>query len=113
MFDGAIFGQQIVDAVRGYISRELGPILQRLAAVEARPREESAAISELQKRLARVEDRPQLRYRNVFQEGQSYAPGDVVTWGGSMWHCNAPTTDKPGDGQSVWTLAVKRGRDGK
>jgi hypothetical protein len=39
--------------------------------------------------------------------------GDVVTFGGSMWHCNAATEEKPGDGSAAWTLAAKRGRDGK
>jgi hypothetical protein len=34
-----------------------------------------------------------------------------VTWGGALWHCDAPTKDKPGT--ENWTLAVKKGRDGK
>lgn len=51
--------------------------------------------------------------RGVYIEGKSYAPGDVVTWAGSQWHCNEDTTTKPGDGLKAWTLIVKRGRDGK
>lgn len=51
-------------------------------------------------------------YRDVFKTGTEYQPGDTVTWGGSMWHCNEPTTDKPGEtGSKGWTLAVKKGRD--
>lgn len=50
-------------------------------------------------------------YCGVYKEGDAYVPGDMVTWGGSLWHCDAQTKDKPGtDG---WTLAVKKGRDGK
>jgi hypothetical protein len=50
-------------------------------------------------------------YCGVYKEGDEYVPGDMVTWGGSLWHCDAGTKDKPGtDG---WTLAVKKGRDGK
>ena len=118
MFDGEAFGRQIVESVKGYLSRELGPIVQRLAAVEARPVKESAAIlsaeiGRLEKRLSQVEDRPGLRYAGVFEQGHSYVRGDVVTWSGSMWFCNQPTSDKPGDGQSIWTLCVKRGRDAK
>jgi hypothetical protein len=51
--------------------------------------------------------------RGVYVEGKSYELGDVVTWGGSQWHCNEPTTTRPGDGLKAWTLVVKRGRDGK
>lgn len=50
-------------------------------------------------------------YCGVFKEGQDYMPGDMVTWGGSLWHCNEATKEKPEAGP--WTLAVKKGRDGK
>jgi Collagen triple helix repeat (20 copies) len=52
-------------------------------------------------------------YRGVYRDGAPYEPGDTVTWGGSIWHCNAATSDRPGDGSKAWTLAVKKGRDGK
>lgn len=52
-------------------------------------------------------------YRGVFAEGEAYEPGDMATWAGSLWHCNEPTVEKPGDGSKAWTLAAKRGRDGK
>ncbi|TPJ76198.1 hypothetical protein FJ422_30410 [Mesorhizobium sp. B2-6-3] len=50
--------------------------------------------------------------RGVFKEGQSYRPGDGVTWAGSFWIAQAQTSEKP-DGGEGWRLAVKRGRDGK
>ncbi len=52
-------------------------------------------------------------YRGVFSEGEAYQNGDMVTWAGSLWHCNDATSDKPGEGAKAWTLAAKRGRDGK
>ncbi len=56
---------------------------------------------------------PVMIYRGVFSPGE-HMPGDMVTWAGSLWHCDEPTTDKPGEvGSKGWTLAVKRGRDGK
>jgi len=55
---------------------------------------------------------PAMLYRGVFAPGKLYERGDVVTWGGSLWHCNADTSTRPGDGGPTWTLAVKRGRDG-
>jgi hypothetical protein len=54
-----------------------------------------------------------LVYRGVFLAGDAYAPGDLVTWAGSAWHCKAATTSKPGEAAADWTLMVKRGRDGK
>lgn len=57
---------------------------------------------------------PVMVYRGVFKDGQTYARGDTVTWGGSLWHCDAEeTTDKPDGAEKHWTLATKRGRDGK
>jgi hypothetical protein len=47
----------------------------------------------------------------VYQAAR-YEPGDMVTWHGSLWHCNAATAERPGSG-AAWTLAVKCGRDGK
>jgi len=56
---------------------------------------------------------PALIYRGVYVDGKGYERGDCVTWGGSLWHCNADTVIRPGDGAPAWTLAVKRGRDAK
>ncbi|HFE1451296.1 TPA: phage portal protein, partial [Escherichia coli] len=49
---------------------------------------------------------PVMLYRGVFRAGETYHPGDTVTWGGSLWHCNSMTEDKPGEAHSsAWTLA--------
>ena len=65
---------------------------------------------------------PTMIYRGIWQEGQEYERGDTVTWAGSLWHCDGgeakgqwsgTTKDKPGEGSKAWTLAAKRGRDGK
>lgn len=56
---------------------------------------------------------PVMIYRGVWREGEAYERGDTVTWGGSLWHCDHDTTDKPDGQQKHWTLAAKRGRDGK
>ncbi len=54
---------------------------------------------------------PMMIYRGVWREGQ-FKQGDCVTWGGSLFHCNKDTAEKPGTGKD-WQLAVKRGADGK
>lgn len=51
-------------------------------------------------------------YRGVYKDGQAYQRGDAVTWGGSQWHCDKATSDKPGEG-GAWTLSTKKGRDGR
>ncbi|MFZ2252605.1 MAG: hypothetical protein WAW13_00355 [Minisyncoccia bacterium] len=54
-----------------------------------------------------------LIYRGVFKDGDTYQPGDTVSFGGGLWHCNAETAGRPGEESQEWTLAVRRGRDGK
>jgi hypothetical protein len=52
--------------------------------------------------------------QGVYQNGKAYEKGDLVTWDGSQWNCEAETTtDRPGEGSKAWKLVVKRGRDGK
>lgn len=52
-------------------------------------------------------------YRGLYAEERAYDVGDVATWGGSVWHCEAPTSDRPGEGSKAWRLAVKKGAPGK
>ena len=56
---------------------------------------------------------PTLQYRGVFREGSGYPAGSVVTWAGSAWHADEATKEKPGEGQTAWTLMVKRGANGR
>lgn len=56
--------------------------------------------------------KPGLAFRGVFKMGGAYEQGDMVTWDGSMWHCNEPTNEKPGTTKS-WQLCVRKGQDGK
>jgi len=51
------------------------------------------------------------RWQGVYTPARAYQPGDLVTWEGSAWHCQQPTSSKPGDGAAAWRLMVKRGRD--
>jgi len=55
---------------------------------------------------------PIVIYRGVFDPEHEYRPGDCVTFGGSAWIARTLTSTRPGEGDG-WTLAVKRGRDGK
>jgi hypothetical protein len=70
------------------------------------------ATAPLQQRIAQLEQTiQQRRYVGVWAVGK-YHEGNLVTHDGSMWHCNQETEQRPGTGPD-WTLAIKRGRDGK
>jgi hypothetical protein len=49
----------------------------------------------------------------VYQPEHAYERGDGVTYAGSFWFAQTDTTKRPGDNNSDWRLAVKKGRDGK
>lgn len=69
----------------------------------------------IEDRLKALEDRPALKYAGVWSPSIKYAPGEIVTHGGSSWHANISSTGlQPGeDNPASWTLMTKRGRDGK
>jgi len=98
------------------VAREVGPVRERLAALEARPPvpgppgADGAAGTH---GAPGPKGDPGMRYRGVYVDAAAYEQGDVVTWAGGAWHCNEATVEKPGDGSHVWTLMVKRGRDAK
>lgn len=51
--------------------------------------------------------------RGTFKEGETYEPGNGVSWGGSFWIAQKDgALPKPGTGDD-WRLAVKKGRDGR
>ena len=56
---------------------------------------------------------PQVVYSGVFDAEKQYQKGELVTHGGSMWHCNGDAVGKPEDDSGAWTLCVKKGRDAK
>jgi hypothetical protein len=66
-----------------------------------------------EKLAAKVRSLRPMEYKGVFKPGETYVPGNFITDGGSLWHCNTPTDERPGSGGEAWTLAVKRGSPGK
>jgi hypothetical protein len=69
-------------------------------------------VKPLKERIAQLEKKiEQRKYVGVWAVGK-YHEGNLVTHDGSMWHCNEEPEERPGSGPS-WTLAIKRGRDGK
>jgi hypothetical protein len=106
------------------LAKELTDALdERLKALESRvppsnPTTEAgtadASLKGLATRLAALEARPTMSYCGVYDASRTYFKGDCVTDHGSIWHCEAVVSDvRPGEGSRAWTLAVKKGRDGK
>ena len=54
-----------------------------------------------------------VKYLGAYRQDAAYSEGSLVTRDGSLFHANKATRETPGDGCMNWTLAVKRGRDGK
>jgi hypothetical protein len=82
-------------------------------------------IKRLTERLERIEEKG-IVYRGIYDPNREYKLGDLVTFGGSMFHCLRDTIGCPpmhglsDEGQHQprpdhypWQLAVKRGRDRK
>jgi hypothetical protein len=97
------------------VTREVGPVRERLAALEARPPAQGPPGVD----GAPGKDGPPgpkgdpgMRFRGVYQDGEHYELGDVVSLRGA-WHCNEATTERPGHTSHVWTLMVLPGRDAK
>jgi hypothetical protein len=105
---------QLVDA-----AKDIAVMRERLAVLETRPPhpgpagQDGAPGAPGPPGKDGADGSPGLEFCGVFLEGQTYDPGQLVTCAGSSWHCNEPTTTRPGDGAKAWTLMVKRGRDGK
>ncbi len=96
-------GRATGEMIREHVQQKLAPVLEELGAVKA----ELCALQDV------VRSEKSLKYRGVHEPSLAYDTGDTVTHGGSLWHCNSLTKERPGEGSKAWTLAVKRGRDGK
>jgi hypothetical protein len=116
---GTLEGSPFVGATKEYwgtLEQTVTGMRERLAVVEARPSQPGPPGEPGppgKDGLDGKDGTAGLTYVGVYQDGKEYLPGDLATWAGSSWHCNEPTTTKPGDGSKAWTLMVKRGRDGK
>jgi hypothetical protein len=90
------FWTAVAEEVRGFVTREIEKLK-----------------SDFELRVKMLEGRGTLEYLGVHEAGAQYVKGQFVTAFGSLWHCNSTTRESPGTGTPAWTLAAKRGRDGK
>lgn len=88
-----------------------GHYLARLEALEARAPLAGPPGPPGADGIAGKDGAPGLRYAGVFVSGKRYELGEIVTWGGSAFHCQRETEATPGEGSADWQLMVKHGRD--
>jgi hypothetical protein len=56
---------------------------------------------------------PCFEFRGIFKDGERYMSGNGVQFGGHFWIATADEArGKPGDRDTDWIMAVRRGRDG-
>jgi HK97 family phage prohead protease len=106
-----ISSQSVLAAQHGLILT-LADQIQRLGLVVEGSQQQHAAVVKIHNNLHRsLKAHKALQYKGVFNPGATYEHGNFVSHQGSLWHCDAATTtDKPGENNTHWTLAVKRGR---
>jgi hypothetical protein len=80
-----------------------------LAAADAKARK---AVADLEKRLA---DDPPATFRGAWDDSIRYRRGNMVQFGGSIYHCDRATTNRPdahfnSGSKGDWTLVIKKGR---
>jgi hypothetical protein len=66
------------------------------------------AVRPLERRIAELEARGEMKYCGIWEEGREYLRGNFVTTNGSLWHAEQPTRRRPGT-DSTYRLAVKKG----
>ena len=76
-------------------------------------------IKALMERVNHLEARPSVEYLGVYEPGNTYTRGNMVTFKGSIWSCkvdttkDAPTFNDVAIGPRPWQLACRAGRDGE
>jgi hypothetical protein len=94
------------EAMNG-LSEELVDLLADIL-VRVRREIENNEIAALRREIEDLK-RTRVKYCGVFEHGTLYPEGAMVTRGGSVWYATRETREAPGEGQTSWTLAVKRG----
>ena len=69
-------------------------------------------VAELAQHMTHLKE---FAWKGVWSANATYMRGNFVTWGGGIWHSdvNHNRGAKPGQAPTSWTLAVKRGADGR
>jgi hypothetical protein len=65
-------------------------------------------IKPLERRIAELEARPEVKFMGVWLDQNTYGSGNLAVHNGSLWCAQARTKSRPGT-DSSWTLVCKQG----
>jgi len=104
----------LFDVIRGFIravNQKNVTRNERLDALDRRCTDLESQLERADERVKTLEARPAgLEYRGIWRADTAYRRGDFTTHGGSVWHCEQPSTGhRPGLDPTRWKLAVKHG----
>ena len=95
----------MTDTALKKLVKSLAPVIHDVVARSAAP---------LLRRIEELERRHALPYNGVWGASDAYTAGELVTHDGSMWIAKRESIGRrPGNDPNVWTLVVKRGKDGR
>ena len=101
-------------ATIGRVAAMLKVLTDAWTAMNAKNITRNARLDALEARLAALEARPSVQDKGVWQCGQVYDPGDIVSRGGSAWICNSSHLSVGNDlSHDHFRLLAKRGRDAR
>lgn len=83
--------------------------LKALVEAEVEKRLEAEVEKRVTAKLAAI---PIPTYKGWFKDGTEYVPGNMMTFGNELWHCNEPTSERP-PANGKWTLVARKGRDAR
>ena len=66
-------------------------------------------LQPLMQRIEKLESRSELNWAGVWHDGMRCNEGELITDRGSLWCVTAPSSDRPGDYASAFSLIVKNG----
>jgi hypothetical protein len=69
----------------------------------------TARLEALERRLAELEQRPEITWAGPHEAGKHYVTGSLVQKSNALWLCTAPTIGTPGETTS-FRLIVRGGR---
>jgi hypothetical protein len=76
-------------------------------------KKQNVIIAALIDRVKALEENP-MAYRGTWTADKLYPPNTFITHAGSCWHTDVESRGvRPGDANTIWVLAVKKGKDHK
>lgn len=111
---GSVIGLGIKFALRGkHVAGRFEGVEALLRELSARVRDLEALVGQQAAQVKELSERATLHDGGIWEGGQPYEAGAVVTRSGSAWVCEEPHVSGAEFDHGRFRLMVKRGRDGR